>query len=144
MLPEHFLTTTLRQHLRGASVTSILAAALQAVEPGRAVQKHLSAHPLAAAGRVFVLAVGKAAIPMTRAVFEMIDVTAALVITKHAEPTGLKPATVIIGGHPVPDSRSFQAGQAALGFVSELREDDLLLCLISGGGSALMTAPHPA
>lgn len=143
MLPEQFLTTTLRQHPRGASVTRILAAALQAVEPGRAVKKYLSEQPLPSARRIFVLAVGKAAIPMTRAVFETIDVTAALVITKHTEPTGLQTATVISGGHPIPNSRSLQAGRAALHFVSGLRADDLLLCLLSGGGSALMTAPHP-
>ncbi len=143
MLPEHFLTTTLRQHPRGASVTRILAAAIQAVEPGRAAQKYLSEHPLPSASRICVLAVGKAAIPMTRAVFETTKVTAALVITKHAEQTGLTPATVLVGGHPVPDSRSLQAGEAALGFVSGLRADDLLLCLLSGGGSALMTAPRP-
>jgi hydroxypyruvate reductase len=143
MLPERFLTHTLRQHPRGGSVTRILAAAIQAVEPGRAVKKYLSEHPIPLARRIFVLGLGKAAIPMTRAVFERIDVTAALVITKHAEPTGLKPAAVITGGHPVPDSRSLQAGQAALQFVSRLEADDLLLCLISGGGSALMTAPHP-
>lgn len=143
MLPERFLTTTLRQHPCGASVTRILAAALQAVEPGRAVKKYLSEQPLPSARRIFVLAVGKAAIPMTRAVFETLDVTAALVITKHPEPAGLQTATVISGGHPIPNSRSLQAGRAALRFVSGLRADDLLLCLISGGGSALMTAPHP-
>ncbi len=143
MLPEHFLTTTLRQHPRGASVTRILAAALQAVEPGRAVKKYLSEQPLPPAQRIFVFGLGKAAIPMTRAVFETTEVTAALVITKHAEQTGLTPATVLLGGHPVPDSRSLQAGQAALEFVSGLGADDLLLCLLSGGGSALMTAPHP-
>lgn len=80
---------------------------------------------------------------MTRAVFERIDVTAALVITKHAQTTGLQPATVIIGGHPIPNAHSLRAGRAALQFVSGLRANDLLLCLISGGGSALMTAPHP-
>lgn len=79
---------------------------------------------------------------MTRAVFERIDVTAALVITKHAQTTGLQPATVIIGGHPIPNAHSLRAGRAALQFVSGLRADDLLLCLISGGGSALMMAPH--
>jgi len=143
MQPESFLSTTLRQHPRGASVTRILAAAIQAVEPGRAVQAYLAAHPLPTARRIFVLGVGKAAVPMARAIFETTSMTAALVITKHAEHTGLEPATVITGGHPVPDSRSLQAGETALQFVSRLGPDDLLLCLISGGGSALMTAPHP-
>ena len=45
-------------------------------------------------------------------------------------------------GHPIPDERSLAAGQAALDFVSNLKENDLLICLISGGGSALVTAPR--
>lgn len=151
MQPESFLTTTLRHHPRGESVARILSAAIQAVEPGHAVQDYLSEHPLAViepveiplARRVFVLGLGKAANAMSRAVFETTNVTAALVITKHAEQTGLEPATVIAGGHPVPDSCSLRAGEAALQFVSGLGEDDLLLCLISGGGSALMVSPHP-
>jgi len=53
----------------------------------------------------------------------------------------LEPASIIESGHPVPDARSLAAGEAALEFVSALLEDDLLVCLISGGGSALMTAP---
>jgi hydroxypyruvate reductase len=46
------------------------------------------------------------------------------------------------GGHPLPDARSVQAGEKVLEFVSSLREDDTLVCLISGGGSALVTAPY--
>ena len=64
-----------------------------------------------------------------------------LIITKHASSANLQSATIIESGHPVPDSRSLAAGQAALDFVSDLQKDDLLVCLISGGGSALMTAP---
>ena len=45
-------------------------------------------------------------------------------------------------GHPIPDERSLAAGQAALDFVSNLRKSDLLVCLISGGGSALVAAPR--
>jgi hydroxypyruvate reductase len=48
---------------------------------------------------------------------------------------------IIESGHPVPNEKSLAAGEAALEFVSKLKEDDLLICLISGGGSALMTAP---
>jgi hydroxypyruvate reductase len=47
------------------------------------------------------------------------------------------------GGHPVPDEMSLRAGEKALELVENLNENDLLICLISGGGSALMTAPHP-
>ena len=47
---------------------------------------------------------------------------------------------IIAGGHPVPDARSLEAGQKAIELVSSLGPDDLLFCLISGGGSALVTA----
>lgn len=135
--PIHFRTDSLQDE----RVARILSAALEAVEPGAAVRRYLESHPLPPAGRVFALGVGKAALPMTRALSCQADLADALVITKHASsPTDL-PATVIESGHPLPDARSLAAGEAALAFVSALRADDLLVCLISGGGSALMTAP---
>ncbi len=135
--PETFRTYSLQDE----RVWRILSAALEAVEPGAAVQRYLETQPLPPAQRVFALGLGKAALPMTQALSRFTDLTRALVITKHASsPTDL-PAHVIESGHPVPDLRSVAAGKAALEFVSGLTADDLLVCLISGGGSALMTAP---
>ncbi|MBL8102717.1 MAG: DUF4147 domain-containing protein, partial [Anaerolineales bacterium] len=65
-----------------------------------------------------------------------------LVITKYASPLTVEPVTVMEGNHPIPGIASLQAGTAAIKFVSQLTQDDLLVCLISGGGSALMTAPR--
>jgi glycerate 2-kinase len=127
--------------LRDPRVAHILAAAIEAVDPDTAVERYLISHPLPSARRVFALGLGKAALPMTRALSRRVDLTRALVITKHAAEPGFEPATIMESGHPVPDARSLIAGRAALEFVSSLREDDLLICLISGGGSALMTAP---
>jgi glycerate 2-kinase len=127
--------------LRDSRVARILAAAIEAVDPDTAVERYLISNPLPSNGRVFALGLGKAAIPMTRALSRFTDLTRALVITKHASSLELQPATIMESGHPVPDARSLAAGRAALEFVSSLREDDLLVCLISGGGSALMTAP---
>ena len=135
--------------LRDPRVARILVAALDAVEPGAVVERYLTSNPLPLAGRVFALGLGKAAVPMTQALSRFTNLTHTLVITKHASTldpsttlkTSFEPATIIESGHPVPDSRSQAAGEAALKFVSALREDDLLVCLISGGGSALMTAP---
>ncbi len=134
---EHFYTHSLRD-LR---VARILAAALDAVNPAAVIERYLSTHPLPSAGRVFVLGLGKAAVPMTWALSRHTDLTGTLVITKHASNLAFEPATIIESGHPLPDSRSLAAGRTALDFVSGLREDDLLVCLVSGGGSALMTAP---
>ena len=134
---ERFFTHSLRD----PRVARILAAALDAVDPDAAVERYLTSNPLSSTGRVFALGLGKAAVPMTRALSRHTDLTRALVITKHASPLSFDPATIIESGHPVPDARSLAAGQAALDFVSDLHEEDLLVCLISGGGSALMTVP---
>ncbi|MBK9209238.1 MAG: DUF4147 domain-containing protein [Anaerolineales bacterium] len=85
---------------------------------------------------------GKAACAMTSALADSTSLTNSLIITKHASPLNIEPVTVIEGDHPVPGSSSLKAGAAALKFVSQLTQDDLLICLISGGGSALMTAPR--
>jgi hydroxypyruvate reductase len=144
MEPQRFFT----QSLRDPRAARILATALDAVEPGDVIERYLTANPLPTAGRVYALGLGKAAVPMTRALSRFTNLARALVITKHASSLDIEPATatvpgmgIVESGHPVPDDRSLAAGQAALEFVSGLREDDLLVCLISGGGSALMTAP---
>jgi hydroxypyruvate reductase len=78
---------------------------------------------------------------MTQALADSTHLTDTLVITKRASPLTVEPVTVIEGNHPIPGRDSLTAGQAALRFVSKLTPEDLLICLISGGGSALMTAP---
>jgi|SRR5688572_8239413 len=124
--------------LKDARIQRILSAALKAVDPFEAVQKHLPNLD----GRVFGLGIGKAAIPMMDALAQRTPLSGGLAITKFA--SGLSPRlySVIESGHPVPDARSLHAGERVLGFVSSLQADDILVCLISGGGSALMTLPH--
>ncbi len=139
--PATFRTATLRSHPFGESVARILAAALDAVEPGAAVKNFLRGHSLPTSKRIFALGLGKAALPMTEALTDMLPLTGALVITKHGASSPTAGLTVMEGGHPIPNESSLAAGQAALDFVSSLEPDDLLICLISGGGSALMTAP---
>ena len=124
--------------LRDPRILRILAAALDAVDPYRAVQKYLPGLE----GRVYGLAIGKAALPMMDALVERTPLAGGLAITKFASGQGRESYTVIEGGHPIPDARSLEAGERALEFVSSLKEDDALVCLISGGGSALVTAPH--
>lgn len=124
--------------LQDSRVLRILSAALKAIGPFEAVQKHLPQ----ITGRVYGLGIGKAAVPMMDALAERIPLSGGLAVTKFAprEASGLY--TVIEGGHPIPDARSLQAGQRVLDFVSSLGGEDTLVCLISGGGSALVTAPY--
>ncbi|HTP03516.1 MAG TPA: DUF4147 domain-containing protein [Anaerolineales bacterium] len=132
----------LTHSLQDARVARILAACLDAVEPGRIVKGFLAGNSLPPHERLFLLGVGKAAEPMVVAAAEAHpDFTQALVITKHTAAAHPDRVVVMEAGHPVPDARSVIAGRAALDFVSRLSPNDLLLCLISGGGSALVTSP---
>jgi glycerate 2-kinase len=124
--------------LKDARIQRILSAALKAVDPFDAVQKYLPNLD----GRVFGLGIGKAAIPMMDALAQRIPLSGGLAVTKFASSLSRKLYPVIESGHPVPDARSLHAGERVLEFVSSLQEDDTLVCLISGGGSALMTLPY--
>jgi hydroxypyruvate reductase len=119
-------------------IQRILSSALKAVEPADAVRKHL---PIIK-GNVYGLGIGKASIPMLTALAEFYTLSSSLAISKHASPSDPNLFPILLGGHPVPNLDSLQAGQRALEFVSALNEDDTLVCMISGGGSALMTVPH--
>jgi hydroxypyruvate reductase len=124
--------------LQDARLLRILSAALEAVDPFKAVQNYLP--PIQ--GRVFGLGIGKAAVPMMKALAAQVPLSGGLAVTKFAAGSGPESFTVMEGGHPVPDARSLEAGERVLDFVSSLEEDDTLVCLISGGGSALVTAPY--
>ena len=151
-----FSTSTLRRIPAGEAVQRILAAAIQAVEPGAALQRVVrrQGNTLHIAGqrldlddfdRISLAALGKAALPMAEALADLLGerLNAGLVITKHAAPTSDPRLEVLEGDHPVPGARSLQAGERLLRFVSQGRPQDLVFCLISGGGSALISAPHP-
>ena len=124
--------------LQDPRILRILSAALDAVDPYKAVQKYLPE----LTGRVFGLGIGKAAIPMMDALAERISLSGGLAVTKFASGLSRELFAVMEGGHPIPDARSLHAGERVLEFVSSLDENDTLVCLISGGGSALVTAPY--
>lgn len=142
---QSFLTETLRTHPHGAAVTRILAAAMQAVEPGLLPYPPLDKILAKQDGNILVIGVGKAASAMTLPLASTLaDRTPiGLLIPKQTPvhiPAGFE---VIPGGHPIPNEASQRAGLRALELASDLGANDLLVCLISGGGSALMTAPLP-
>lgn len=116
--------------------------AINAVMPEGAVRRALLGKQFP--GRVFLIAAGKAAPRMAQAALSVltVPVTDGLVISKYGhfdEPIGT--LRCFEAGHPVPDENSVLAGEAALKLTEGLREDDTVLFLLSGGGSALFEKP---
>ncbi|MCJ8336566.1 MAG: DUF4147 domain-containing protein, partial [Epibacterium sp.] len=95
---------------------ALFQAAIAAADPHAAVKRQLDARPLPALptnGRQFVVAVGKAAVPMTRAALEHLPKPAgALAVTNPENLCDLPGAKVIAGAHPIPDESSAAAGHA--------------------------------
>jgi glycerate 2-kinase len=91
------------------------------------------------------LGLGKAAYAMTLPLTTILSDLSprGLLIPKHPPAQPLDGFDIQPGGHPIPDESSLQAGERVLQLVQNLNQNDLLICLISGGGSALMSAPHP-
>ena len=150
------MTESLRAAPHGPALAEIMAAALRAADPAIAVRQHLRrdgdtivvggrAYP--GVRRVVLVGAGKAGAPMAHAAAEIVGdaVGAGLVIVKEGhlgEP--LDPRVEIVeAAHPVPDERGAQAAARMAELLGGLREGDLALVLISGGGSALSTWPAP-
>jgi hydroxypyruvate reductase len=121
---------------------SCFEAALAAVDPERAVASSLS--PQDVRGELVVLALGKAAPAMTRGAAQALGLEElnGVAVSNHPDdvPPGIE---LIIGGHPVPNERSYEAGRALLHEAHRLGQGDLAVVLISGGGSALAEVPVP-
>jgi hydroxypyruvate reductase len=113
-----------------------LRAALEATDPEELTRAHLPAEPPA-----LVLAVGKAAVPMARAAAAAYPGTPGLVVTRDGYGGAAGDFTVREAAHPVPDERSQAAAAEALERLGALGEADTVLALVSGGGSALLSAP---
>ncbi|MDQ3928420.1 MAG: glycerate kinase [Chloroflexota bacterium] len=124
----------------------VLRAALDAADPYRAVLKSLRERDLSyVKGKIYVLGAGKAGAAMSRAAEDVLGerITEGLVIVKdgHMGDVPLKRIELTEASHPVPDQRGVEATGRLLEIAERAGEHDLVLCLISGGGSALMTAP---
>ena len=153
-------------------ILAVLDAALDAVDPFAAVQNVLQrqdetltvADPSASEPapaltydlrryrRIFVVAAGKAAAPMSSAVETILQdrISGGLAVTKydHAQPADPSSTTqstirVVEAGHPLPDEAGVIAGKEMLALVEQAGADDLVIALLSGGGSALLVAPAP-
>lgn len=118
----------------------LFGAAVDSADPAMTVARHLPQRPK---GRVVVVGAGKSAAAMAAAVeAEWPDVTG-IVVTRYGHDVPTRNIQVLQAAHPVPDQAGADAAQRILAAVRGLGPDDLVLVLISGGGSALMTAPVP-
>lgn len=120
----------------------IVSASIHAVLPDEAVQRALRSFT-PGSGRTLLVAAGKAAWQMAHAAVETLgSVDGGVVITKYDHVKGeIKGVDCYEAGHPVPDHNSFAATQKALELVHGLNENDRVLFLLSGGGSALFEQP---
>jgi len=112
--------------------------AVAAADPMKTVPRALGPKP---AGRVIVIGAGKASARMAEAVEQAWGPCEGLVITRYGYGRPMKGLKLIEAAHPVPDAAGINGTRALLELVSGLREDDFVLALISGGGSALLSAP---
>jgi hydroxypyruvate reductase len=142
--------TSLRRHAE-----RIFRAALDAAHAGNAVRAHLSLRggvlkaanrhfSLQAFDRVFLIAVGKAAVEMAGAVEDIVGsrLAAGMAITKHGHAKSrLRKIPILEAAHPIPDAAGIQAAHQVRELLRELNARDLLIVTVSGGASALLSAP---
>jgi glycerate 2-kinase len=116
-------------------------AAVAAADPAVVVPGHLPERPR---GRTIVVGAGKASAAMARA-FELAwdGPLSGLVVTRYGHAVPCERIEIVEASHPVPDAAGEQAALRMLELVKGLSEDDLVVALISGGGSALLAAPAP-
>ena len=114
-------------------------AAVAAADPAHCLPAYLPEPPK---GRTVVVGAGKAAASMALAVERnWPGALSGLVITRYGHGLPCERIEVVEAGHPMPDDAGLQAARRMRDMVAELGEDDLALCLISGGGSALLALP---
>ena len=119
-------------------------AAVASAQPALCLPPHLPAPESLGQGRLVVIGAGKASAAMARALEDhWHGPLSGLVVTRYGYAVPCKRIEIVEAAHPVPDQAGLQAAQRMLETVKGLSADDLVLCLISGGGSALLPLPLP-
>jgi hydroxypyruvate reductase len=132
----------------------IFEAGLQAVDPVEAINRHIRLENdlLIIGGKQFnlhdydnilVVGAGKAVAPMAKAVEDLLEnrISDGVIVVKDEHGLPLKKVRIREASHPVPDKRGVQGTEEILALVEKAGARDLVICLISGGGSALLIAP---
>ena len=121
----------------------IIQEALRAAQPDAAVQRALEQLP-PYSGKLILIAVGKAAWQMAKSAHNALGsrICDGIIITKYGHSKGpIGTLTICEAGHPIPDENTYAATQKAIELVQGCQSDDLILFLLSGGGSALFEKP---
>ena len=122
-----------------ALLRKLFDAAIAAAQPEKCIPAQLPAPPR---GRLIVIGAGKASAAMARAVEQhWPGPLSGLVVTRYGYSVPCKRIEILEAGHPVPDAAGYAAARRMLELVRHLSADDLVLCLISGGASALLPLP---
>ncbi|MDH3798014.1 MAG: glycerate kinase, partial [Desulfobacterales bacterium] len=132
----------------------IFQAGLQAVDPVEAIRRHVTLNDnvlrisdrqfnLKDYDRILVVGAGKAVAPMAKAVEDLLGnrISDGVIVVKDEHGLPLKKIKVREASHPVPDERGVKGTEEILSLVETAGRRDLIICLISGGGSALLIAP---
>lgn len=140
--------------VRRRQIVSILEKALEAVDPATAVKRHLERegdmlrigdleYDLDTFSDIYVVGAGKAGAPMAQAVEEILGerITAGCMNVKYEYALPTQRIALTEAAHPIPDQQGVEGARRIAELLDEAGPDDLVLCLISGGGSALMTLP---
>ena len=159
--PGQFSTQSLHSSPAGEDICRILAAAVNSADAGEAIRKavYRQENRLYIAGapilldryrRIMVIGAGKAAVPMADALAGILGdrITSGLLITKighlaHAENLSHSRISIVEANHPIPDQSNLEASSLLVPMLHDLSSSDLVICLLSGGGSALMMLPSP-
>lgn len=120
---------------------AIFSAAVAAADPRKTIARHLPAKPR---GRTIVIGAGKGSAQMAAALEDMWDgPLEGVVVTRYGYAAPCRSIEVLEAAHPVPDGNGRAGARRLLDAVRNLTSDDLVIALISGGGSALLPAPPP-
>jgi hydroxypyruvate reductase len=154
MNPERLMTKSIRTSSHGDRVVRIMAAGLDAVDPSKAVERYMQreddrimighqVYDLDSFDRVLLVGFGKASIPMGDTASQILEdiLWEGIIISKTILTRNNPRLPVFEGSHPIPSQRSIDGTQKMVDLLSTTTENDLVICLISGGGSALLTLP---
>lgn len=124
---------------RPALLRRLFESAIAAAQPALCLPAHL---PPAPKGRTIVIGAGKASAAMARALEDhWAGPLEGLVVTRYGYDVPCQRIEIVQAAHPVPDAAGLQAAQRIRALVTGLTADDLVIALISGGGSSLLVAP---